>query len=235
MTLSTSTNARVINLFTFNRNINQSSTFIRALAHSSIQLISVVPNARLPLLSPNLRQPKPIQRTDELTLECIQQCPSLASGFLHFGAGIWRNWGRDTFISLRGLLLLTGRYEEARYLILAYGGCLHHGLIPNLLGDGKIARYNARDAVWWWLYSISSYTDLVPNGYEILSDIVSRLYPTDDSPVQPAGLHDQILSDVIQEVLLRQLQSLTFRERGAGHSHTYNNRKLNSIIRLFDY
>ncbi|CAF1046004.1 unnamed protein product [Adineta steineri] len=196
--------------------IKQSSTFIRALALSSVQLISIVPNARLPFLSPNLREPRPNEDQDEQTFERVQQCPSLAAGFPHFGAGIWRNWGRDTFISLRGLLLLTGRYKEARYLILSYGGCLRHGLIPNLLGDGKTARYNARDAVWWWLYSISCYTKIVPNGYEILSDKISRLYPTDNSPMQSSGLHDQLLFDVIHEVLLRHLQTLTFRERGAG-------------------
>jgi glycogen debranching enzyme len=198
--------------------VRQSSDFLRKLAQSSVQLVSIVPNARLPLLSPNLCEPRPTEGIDQQTFERVQHCPSLAAGLPHFAAGIWRNWGRDTFISLRGLLLLTGRYEEARHLILSYGQCLRHGLIPNLLADGKNARYNARDAVWWWLFSISSYTNLVSDGHEILSDRVSRLYPTNDSPAQPAGLHDQSLYDVIHEVLLRHLQSLNYRERGAGYA-----------------
>jgi len=87
------------------------------------------------------------------------------------------------------------------------------------LGDGKIARYNARDAVWWWLYSICNYTRIVAQGHEILSDKVSRLYPIDESSMESSsGMHDQLLSEVIQEVFVRHIQMLSFRERGAGHS-----------------
>ncbi|KAI0207634.1 Glycogen debranching enzyme [Lamellibrachia satsuma] len=166
--------------------VQQGSSFERSLAMGSIQFVSFVKTARLPELSPNLEPPRP--KTEILNEGVPQEITlSLAAGLPHFASGIWRNWGRDTFISFRGLLLITGRYSDARFLILAFASTLRHGLIPNLLGGGTHARYNCRDAVWWWLQCIQEYCMMVEGGNKILTDTVSRIFPTDDSTPHPPG------------------------------------------------
>ncbi|KAK3767183.1 hypothetical protein RRG08_018054 [Elysia crispata] len=196
--------------------VRDSSTFAKALAMTSLQVVGYTPHARLPFLSPALK-PQPRQAFNNNSKQVEEATLSMSAGFPHFGAGYMRNWGRDTFISIRGLLILTGRHEEARHIILAYAGTLRHGLIPNLLNEGKGARYNCRDAVWFWLIAIREYCLLVPDGYNILKDPVARMYPRDDSePVRP-GQVDQPLHDVIQEALSRHAEGVQFRERNAGH------------------
>lgn len=76
--------------------------------------------------------------------------PSVIAGYHWFG-----EWGRDTFISLPGLLLTSGRYEEARGTLLRFSRFLAHGLIPNFI-DGE-AHYNSVDASLWFVVALGKY------------------------------------------------------------------------------
>jgi len=70
----------------------------------------------------------------------------------------FETWGRDTFISLPGLMLATGRFEEARQVFLTFKRYMKEGLIPNFLPDqdGRPA-YNTVDASLWYINALLQY------------------------------------------------------------------------------
>lgn len=61
---------------------------------------------------------------------------------------------KKSFIQDVCVWLTVPDHSSYSNIILAFAGTLRHGLIPNLLGEGICARYNCRDAVWWWLQCI---------------------------------------------------------------------------------
>ena len=146
--------------------------------------------------------------------------PSLAAGLPHFAAGWARTWGRDVFISLRGLFLTTGNFEAARKHILAFSSTLKHGLIPNLLDSVRSPRYNSRDSPWWMLQNIQDYTSFAPDGLALLSEQVKRRFPKDDTWVAwddpRAYSYSSSIAEIIQEILQRHASGIHFREHNAG-------------------
>ncbi|KAI0820793.1 glycoside hydrolase family 13 protein [Trametes gibbosa] len=146
--------------------------------------------------------------------------PSLAAGLPHFASGWARCWGRDVFISLRGLFLTTGNFEGARAHILAFASTLKHGLIPNLLDSLRSPRYNSRDSPWWMLQNIQDYANMAPDGLSILSESVKRRFPKDDTWVawdDPAAYnYSSTIAEIVQEILQRHADGIHFREYNAG-------------------
>lgn len=78
------------------------------------------------------------------------------------GKGVWAGlpwfrdfWGRDTFISLPGLFLVTGRFEEAKTVIRRFAEMQDPitGRIPNRVTGQEII-YNTADGTPWFIRSI---------------------------------------------------------------------------------
>lgn len=62
------------------------------------------------------------------------------------------DWGRDTFISLEGLVLIKGRADQAYEILRHFAHYEKDGLLPNWFPNlGGSAAYNSVDAPMWFL------------------------------------------------------------------------------------
>jgi glycogen debranching enzyme len=70
------------------------------------------------------------------------------------------DWGRDTFIALRGICLATGRLDVARDILLAWASAVSEGMLPNRFPDhGEQLEFNAVDASLWYVIAVHEYLE----------------------------------------------------------------------------
>ncbi|RUP51575.1 glycogen debranching enzyme [Jimgerdemannia flammicorona] len=154
------------------------------------------------------------------SLHPVNHGPSMAAGLPHFAQAHMRCWGRDVFISLRGLFLTTGNFDAARRHIISFASSLKHGLIPNLLDSVRYPRYNSRDSVWWFLQAVQEYCRMAPEGLALLDEKVARRFPIDDTFVDVnddrAFGYTSSVAEIVQEILQRHARGIHFREHNAG-------------------
>jgi predicted glycogen debranching enzyme len=68
------------------------------------------------------------------------------------------DWGRDTFIAMRGLCLATGRLDEAREILIEWAGAVSEGMLPNRFADQGVApEFNSVDASLWYIVAVAEY------------------------------------------------------------------------------
>jgi predicted glycogen debranching enzyme len=73
---------------------------------------------------------------------------SLIAGYPWFG-----DWGRDTFIALRGLCLARGDFDTAGAILCEWAGAVSEGMLPNRFSDSSSEppEYNSVDASLWFV------------------------------------------------------------------------------------
>ncbi|HEX5170147.1 MAG TPA: amylo-alpha-1,6-glucosidase [Cyclobacteriaceae bacterium] len=93
------------------------------------------------------------------------------------------DWGRDTMISLPGICLATGRFDDAKKILKAFAESVSDGMLPNRFPDHDEApEYNTIDATLWFFYAIYQYYQFtgdkrfVKSVLPVLKDIIEWHY-----------------------------------------------------------
>lgn len=74
------------------------------------------------------------------------------------------DWGRDSFIAMRGLALGTGRLRAAKAILLEWAGTVSEGMLPNRFpDDGGAPEFNSVDASLWYIVAVHDYLGTAPD------------------------------------------------------------------------
>ncbi len=90
---------------------------------------------------------------DQFVVKRGEDLKTLIAGYHWFS-----DWGRDTMISLPGLCLVTGRFDDAKKILRAFAQSTSQGMLPNRFPDaGEQPEYNTVDATLWFFVAIYKY------------------------------------------------------------------------------
>ena len=90
---------------------------------------------------------------DSFVVQSLTKRKAVVAGYHWF-----ESWGRDAFISLPGLMLVTGRFCDAKNIFQTYMQYSKDGLIPNYFEDKtENPVYNTVDATLWYFNAIYQY------------------------------------------------------------------------------
>jgi len=93
----------------------------------------------------------------------------IVAGFPWFG-----RWGRDTFISLPGLTLVTGDFKTCKSVIDTMIADLNGPLFPNI-GSGNNSAYNSVDAPLWFFWALQQYASFTGKKSSIWTDYGKKM------------------------------------------------------------
>jgi len=119
--------------------------------------------------------PTPLHRAADAYIVRRRSGKTIVAGYPWF-----TDWGRDTFLAMRGLCLATGRLAEARDILLAWAGAVSEGMLPNRFPDvGDSAEFNSVDASLWYVIAVGEFLDAA-------SSRAMQLPPADATALQAA-------------------------------------------------
>lgn len=111
------------------------------------------PAAELPNISDDSAMDDLFAAAGQFITHGREQCTSIISGYPWASISV-----RESLIALTGLLLVTGRHNEARNLLHCLAGQIRNGLLPTYfpLAAGPL-RYESADNSLWFIYAVYQY------------------------------------------------------------------------------
>jgi predicted glycogen debranching enzyme len=85
------------------------------------------------------------------------------------------DWGRDTMISLPGLTLSTGRFDDAKKILSAFAHSVNMGMLPNRFQEKEPPEYNNVDGTLWYFIAVKKYLDATSDKDFVLNEILPVL------------------------------------------------------------
>ena len=108
---------------------------------------------------------------DQFIVNRGQDLKTIIAGYHWF-----TDWGRDTMISLPGLTLCTGRYEDAKKILSAFAKSISMGMLPNRFQDnGEPPEYNNVDGTLWYFIAVYKYLEATNDQQFVLQEILPSL------------------------------------------------------------
>ena len=112
----------------------------------------------------------PIERASESYFVRRGAGRTIIAGYPWFG-----DWGRDTFISIRGLGIALNRLEWVRDILLEWANAVSQGMLPNLFPDrGTVPEYNSVDASLWYIIAVRDFLDAASGRPGLVNELAEQ-------------------------------------------------------------
>jgi predicted glycogen debranching enzyme len=108
---------------------------------------------------------------DPIAIGLVASGASIIAGYHWF-----TDWGRDTMIGLPGLCLSTGRFADAKKILISFAKTVSRGMLPNRFRDnGDEPEYNNVDGTLWYFIAVYKYLLTTGDKYFVVNQILPVL------------------------------------------------------------
>jgi predicted glycogen debranching enzyme len=133
-------------------------------------------STRPPTYATDLRERESARRALQAPLQRSAASYTVARGkgrTIIAGFPWFTDWGRDTFIAMRGLLLANASLQAAQDILVSWASVVSEGMLPNRFPDaGDVPEYNSVDASLWYIITVHEFLTCAGKSGHVVAQVV---------------------------------------------------------------